>query len=138
METYGDRLGGQFWERFTPERAERAWRTWLADGAPRWVALTGDELVGFAFARASRPSGTHEPVRDLELHSLYVLAAHHGTGIGQRLLDRAIHPGEPAQLWVADGNPRAIRFYERNGFRPDGATDDGATFNGLSALRMVR
>ncbi|WP_223402032.1 GNAT family N-acetyltransferase [Occultella gossypii] len=137
-ETYGDRLGTAFWDRFTLDRAEEAWRTWHADGAVRWVALVAEEIVGFAFARASRPTGAHEPVRDVELYSLYVLAAHHGSGVGQRLLDHAVLPGTPAQLWVASDNPRALRFYERNGFRPDGVTDDGATFNGLPALRMVR
>jgi hypothetical protein len=45
--------------------------------------------------------------------------------------------GSPAQLWVARGNPRAARFYERNGFVPDGATDDGS-FGGIAALRLVR
>lgn len=47
-------------------------------------------------------------------------------------------PGTPAQLWVADHNPRATRFYERNGFRADGATDDGEGFGGIAAIRMVR
>ena len=47
-------------------------------------------------------------------------------------------PGSPAELWVASGNPRAVRFYERNGFTPDGTTDDGSAFGGIAALRMLR
>jgi GNAT superfamily N-acetyltransferase len=60
-------------------------------------------------------------VRDREVSSLYVLASHHGTGIGQVLLDTVVAPRTPAQLWVAERNPRARRFYEKNGLLPDGA-----------------
>ena len=39
--------------------------------------------------------------------------------MGYALLKAAIGD-EPAYLWVLDGNPRAIDFYERQGFRFDG------------------
>lgn len=45
----------------------------------------------------------------------------HGRGVGHALLHEAIGTA-PAYLWVLDGNDRAIRFYERQGFRLDGAT----------------
>ena len=68
---------------------------------------------------------------------LYVLADHHGTGIGQLLLDAVVAPGVPAQLWVAEHNPRARRFYERNGFLPDGASFIDERLN-LAEVRQVR
>jgi diamine N-acetyltransferase len=57
----------------------------------------------------------------VELKQLYLRGATHGTGIGQTLMDWAI---EQATLEAADemilsvysDNPRAQRFYERNGF----------------------
>ena len=46
---------------------------------------------------------------------------------------------EPAYLWVAEDNPRAHRFYTRNGFALDGATHTepflGET---LTEVRFVR
>jgi GNAT superfamily N-acetyltransferase len=74
-----------------------------------------------------------------ELYFIYLLDAWHGTGIGQRLFDAAVEEGEPLYLWVAEDNPRAHRFYERNGFALDGATHTepflGET---LTEVRFVR
>lgn len=42
-------------------------------------------------------------------------------GVGHALCEAALGSA-PAYLWVLDGNERAIRFYERQGFRFDGAT----------------
>jgi ribosomal protein S18 acetylase RimI-like enzyme len=68
---------------------------------------------------------------------IYVAAAHHGTGVGQSLLDATAGDG-PAMLWVAKDNPRAVAFYRRNGFEFDGAeqADPGAA--GMTGARMVR
>jgi GNAT superfamily N-acetyltransferase len=52
---------------------------------------------------------------------LYVRASTYGTGVGFALLQEAIGDAD-AYLWVLDGNDRAIRFYERQGFRCDGTT----------------
>jgi GNAT superfamily N-acetyltransferase len=90
------------------------------DGAVT-VAESAGQIIGIAFGSTGRQVGNHPPVRDRELYLLYVLAAHHGSGVGQALLDAVIPPGTPAQLWTAENNPRARRFYERNGFLPDGA-----------------
>lgn len=42
-----------------------------------------------------------------------------------------------SQLWVAELNPRARRFYERNGFHPDGARYVDETLD-LAEVRHVR
>lgn len=52
------------------------------------------------------------------MYSLYVHAP--GAGLGQRLLDELLGT-EPAELWIFEANVRAQRFYERNGFYPEGA-----------------
>jgi ribosomal protein S18 acetylase RimI-like enzyme len=79
-----------------------------------WVALDGDEAVGFAESGPDR-DGSGE----LELSALYVRADRYGTGLGHRLLVTAIGD-RPARLWVLDGNERAIAFYRRHGFVLDG------------------
>jgi GNAT superfamily N-acetyltransferase len=59
-----------------------------------------------------------------------------GTGVGQDLLDQAIGD-RGCFLWVARDNPRAIAFYARNRFVPDGAERQDATFD-IPIIRMVR
>ncbi|MGC5165961.1 GNAT family N-acetyltransferase [Luteimicrobium sp. DT211] len=138
VETYTGLASSEFWDRASAERSAAGWRRWLDGGVEATVAEVDGAIVGLAVAGASKETGGHAAVRDLELSNLYVLAAHHGTGVGQALLDAVLPPATPAQLWVAEGNPRAVRFYRRNGFEPDGATDDGATFGGIAAVRLVR
>ncbi|WP_414899266.1 GNAT family N-acetyltransferase [Serinicoccus sp. CUA-874] len=59
-----------------------------------------------------------------------------GTGLAQELLRRALGE-QAAYLWVAQGNHRAVRFYEQQGFALDGAQNlDG--HEGVVELRMVR
>jgi GNAT superfamily N-acetyltransferase len=98
------------------------------------VAEADGAVVGFAQAVPSRDD---PPVRPLELASLYLRAALHGSGLGQALLDAAVGD-RPASLWVAEVNPRARRFYERNGFVPDGARQVLGAWEGLIEVRLVR
>ncbi|HEU0206762.1 MAG TPA: GNAT family N-acetyltransferase [Pseudolysinimonas sp.] len=115
-------------------RAER-WATNLAGGTEVWVAEADGAVIGFA----GIGGGDHdEQPRPLELGALYVLEDHHGTGAGQALLDAAIGDS-PAFLFVADRNPRATRFYERNGFAFDGVTEHHPLVRTpVLSLRMVR
>ncbi|SDQ45980.1 GNAT family N-acetyltransferase [Microbacterium sp. cf332] len=131
-------------ERLTRVRREVLVREQLIAGAPdarshdpgrTWVAVAGGEIVGFAVSGISRDDPR---VAELELYAIYVLAAHHGTGAGQALLDVAIGDG-PASLWVLDDNPRARAFYVRNGFRADGAVkDDSVWGETITEARLVR
>lgn len=101
------------------------------------VAEEGGRIIGFAVS--GRPIGpfADEAPRDRQLYMLYLAASHHGGGAGQALLD-AVLGDEPAQLWVARDNPRAIAFYRRNGFVLDGVEHVDADAGGLVELRMVR
>jgi putative acetyltransferase len=60
---------------------------------------------------------------------LYVDPLHHGRGIGRLLLERAQRAEDELQLWCFQENPRALRFYARNGFRvvreTDGDNEEG-------------
>lgn len=137
VETYSALLPASHWETDTLERREQSWRRWLDGRAVVTVAEAGGEIIGFAMAGAGRRIGEHAPVRERELFSLYVLAAHHGGGAGQALLEAALPAGAPAQLWVAEGNPRARRLYERNGFLSDGARFRDEALD-LAEVRLVR
>ena len=101
-----------------------------------FAALSGGEIVGFV---GSGPARDRDAPRARELYFIYLLDAFHGTGTGQRLFDAAVDAGEELYLWVAEDNPRAHRFYTRNGFTLDGASHTepflGET---LTEVRFVR
>lgn len=97
-------------------------------------------VVGFANSGEARgPDAEHgfSPVRAVHLFSIYLLASAHGSGLGQSMLD-AVLGDEPAQLWVLQGNERAIAFYTRNGFVADGTEFIEPSDPNLVELRMVR
>ena len=143
VETYTGQVDDSFWEGFTAASLVPLWERIAGGDSPlRSSALAeiDGELVGLAMAGPSsvREYPAFPPVRERQLFMLYVLASHHGTGVGQALLE-AVAGEEPAQLWVASENPRAQAFYRRNGFLPDGARVDGnPTAHDIPVLRMVR
>ncbi|MFI1761330.1 GNAT family N-acetyltransferase [Streptomyces sp. NPDC020800] len=106
--------------------AERR-RTRFAEGNGAVVNLVAErdgEVVGWA---------AHGPYRDgevrtgdAELYAVYLDPAHLGSGIGRALLAESV--GQCSSyprmfLWVLKENARARRFYERAGFRADGAQE---------------
>lgn len=99
-----------------------SWRQILAGStSTEFVAENdaGDQLLGFSSTGRGRDHEPHLP--GLELMALYVRAAVYDAGVGYALLREAIADAA-AYLWVLDGNVRAIRFYERQGFLFDGGS----------------
>jgi GNAT superfamily N-acetyltransferase len=137
QETYSHLVSAGALAQLSVDQRERRWAEILSPGggSENWVATDGETIVGFAGSSAARD---RDSPRLLELQAIYVLASHHGTGAGQRLLDDAIGTA-PAYVWVADDNSRARAFYFRNGFRPDG-TEDIHSLAGtpVLAIRMAR
>lgn len=86
------------------------------------VAERGGEVVGVATVGPDRD----DPAGAGELRMLNVAPEAWGTGAGPALLTAAEGQladlgFDEAVLWVVAGNLRARRFYERQGWRPDGA-----------------
>ncbi|MFZ4893434.1 GNAT family N-acetyltransferase [Plantibacter sp. Mn2098] len=117
-ETYDHLISEATLAKLSPRRMAELWTHWAAQGPEytHFAALVDGEIVGFS---GSGPSRDDDKPDERELYFIYLLDAWHGTGIGQQLFDAAIGT-QPAFLWVASDNPRAHRFYERNGFTPDG------------------
>ncbi|HEX7491314.1 MAG TPA: GNAT family N-acetyltransferase, partial [Candidatus Limnocylindrales bacterium] len=102
-----------------------------APGAPEtWIAVDGDEVVGFVTVAPSRD----EDLPGLgEVCAVYVAPERWRSGAGSALLAQAealLAQAEAllrdagfneAHLWVLEGNNRARRFYERVGWALDGA-----------------
>ncbi|SEM60779.1 GNAT family N-acetyltransferase [Streptacidiphilus jiangxiensis] len=119
----------------------------LPRGRHYLVAERDDRVVGFAIAGYERPSV--ESVRGErtgigEVHALYVHPDAWFTGTGAALLDAATRRLAESgfhtlTLWVLERNEQARRFYERQGWQPDGATDE-LRFGGtvLTELRYAR
>lgn len=99
------------------ERVESARKAFagLPPGAGAWVAERAGEIVGVAVRSGA------------ELRSLYVTPEAWGTGAATELMKAALGAirGEGhavSTLWVVEGNARARRFYEREGWAPTGET----------------
>lgn len=110
------------------------WRGGLATRAlTAWVAVREGEIIGFA---GSGPAADDPEIT--QLYTLYLLPEHHGTGVAAPLTAAAIGDG-PAMLNVLAGNDRAIRFYEKLGFRFDGHTTTTTLFGiEVTEHRMLR
>ncbi|MCU1412540.1 MAG: hypothetical protein JWR04_3247 [Rhodoglobus sp.] len=134
-ETYSDILSPAFIAGFSEERLLEKWENGLnGDLADTVVAEVEGEVRGYA--AAGIPFMREKP-RDLQLYMIYQLASQHGSGSGRALLEAAIGD-RPAFLWVARDNARAIAFYRRNGFEPDGAEGVFEEWENLAEIRMVR
>ena len=85
------------------------------------VAVEDGTVIGFVYVAPSG-EGLHS-VGDLI--ALHVDPAHQGSGVGGRLLEAGLevlagHGFSTYALWVLEGNERAIRFYRKRGWSPDG------------------
>ena len=115
------KLAGEHGE-LIPSRIER-WRQRISSPESHqgvFIARMGEEAVGFtapAIMEGQRRIG-----------AIYVLPKAQGKGIGIQLLRKAVDwhrqqaPAEPIFLHVVSYNQKAIRFYERFGFKKTGKT----------------
>ncbi len=84
------------------------------------VAKDGDRVVGFACYGAYRDDSLQNAG---EIYAIYILRDYYGKCVGYRLMNAAMEQlrgYDQVALWVLKGNTRALRFYERYGFRLDG------------------
>jgi GNAT superfamily N-acetyltransferase len=101
------------------DERERLWSHHLDLGVVAWVAEAEGRIVGFVSVGDSRTE-----TEAGELYAIYVLPEAWGTGAARELMAAAkdwfAQEGyATAMLWVLADNPRAHRFYEREGWRPE-------------------
>ncbi len=82
-----------------------------------FVAFEGETPIGFVAVEANPPFG--------EVHEIVLLPAARGKGLGSALLKKALEylrkeGCSEVGLWVGEKNERALRFYEKFGFRKTG------------------
>jgi diamine N-acetyltransferase len=94
----------------------------LRDAALSYLVAERDgALVGYALLRRNAVLPCISDPTAVELQRLYVSSDCHGTGLAQRLMTACIDTARTAGattlfLGVWEHNPRAIRFYEKQGF----------------------
>ena len=96
------------------------WERVLAAGLSDVFVAADDGIVGFVSTGASRDADA-----EAELYAIYVLPRAWGTEAAAALMRAAVaamgvRATGDAVLWVLEDNPRARRFYEREGWALDG------------------
>jgi GNAT superfamily N-acetyltransferase len=106
------------------QRAERYTFADRSRDMPWTTVAVEDSLIrGFA---TTGPANDPDTPASGELLGLYVDPSHWSKGTGRALIAAARHElaergFRDAILWVLSGNERAQRFYQKDGWRPDGS-----------------
>ncbi|MEM9077836.1 MAG: GNAT family N-acetyltransferase [Bacteroidota bacterium] len=88
-----------------------------------YFVLQDDELIGYLKLNEARAQTDIQDEISVELERIYVLKKHQGKQVGRWMLEQAIqlsrnHEGiHYIWLGVWENNTKAIRFYQKNGFR---------------------
>tara|TARA_R110002020_G_scaffold156218_1_gene338025 strand:+ start:50817 stop:51344 length:528 start_codon:yes stop_codon:yes gene_type:complete len=124
-----------FAETFSSENSEEDMREYLEEGfsteklkteltdknAEFFFAELDDKVIGYLKVNFGQSQTELKDENALEIERIYVLKEFHGKKVGQILYDKAIELAKEKSadyvwLGVWEQNPRAIRFYEKNGF----------------------
>lgn len=112
------------------------------DIAFRWpdnllVAKEDQKVVGFVGYGSSSDDALPETG---EIFSIYILQEYYDKKIGYALMSAAIEKlsaYKKIAVWVLEGNRRAIKFYERYGFRFDGTRKQIMLGTENTEIRMI-
>jgi GNAT superfamily N-acetyltransferase len=119
-------FGAEQLARITPKQRLPMWKNILgASEVTAFVAADDGVVVGIATVGPSRDEDAQG-----EVYAIYVEPKAWGSGAGPALMRACVaalkaggHPD--AILWVLEDNPRARRFYEREGWSLDGERREG-------------
>ena len=133
-ETYAGLIDADYLEGVTLEKCRSIARRWPENII---VAKDGERVIGFVGCGAYRD----ETLPGCgEVFSIYVLKEYHGQKVGYELMNAALERlsgYRKIAVWVLKGNDRAIRFYERYGFRFDGTRAELMLGSPNTELRMI-
>ncbi|RYF74384.1 MAG: GNAT family N-acetyltransferase [Cytophagaceae bacterium] len=124
-----------FFETFADANTEADMQTYLEENfsdAKVWaelshpdsqffVAWEGEAPIGYLKINTGQAQTEPQGEEALEIERIYVKNAYHGKKVGQLLYEQALsiaRQQNKMHLWLGvwEGNPKAIRFYEKNGF----------------------
>ncbi len=86
-----------------------------------YFAKTGNKAIGYLKLNSGSAQTEFKDSKGLEIERIYVLQDFHDKKVGQLLLDKAIKIANDSgadYIWLGvwEKNPRAIKFYQKNGF----------------------
>lgn len=124
-----------FFETFSESNTEENMAKYLEDGfsieklieelnnehSEFYFAILDDNVIGYLKLNFGNSQTELQDNSSLEIERIYVLQEYHGKKIGQVLYEKAMQVAEEknvAYVWLGvwEENPRAIRFYQKNGF----------------------
>lgn len=137
-EAYKHFIPQEFFQTLSVEARSRRWRELLAArGEKVYVFEESGDLGGFVHFR-SKVTIDGETIGEIE--RLYLVPGYWGQGIGKKLLHYALRELEQmgsrrVELWVAEENTRARKFYEAHGFcQTNGRRADRFSVDGVHLL----
>ncbi len=130
-EAYTGLISAAYLEKLTLQKCEQTAFQWRENIL---IAKDGERVVGFT----GYGNDGNAPETGV-LFALYVLKQYYGTGVGKQLWDAAseqLSVCPQIGLWVLKENARAIRFYEKCGFRATGEAQYLPSV-GATEIRMI-
>lgn len=124
-----------FYETFASSNSEENMQQYLSDSfsdekileellneeSEFFIAWEDDLPIGYLKINTGEAQTELQDPSTLEIERIYVKASHHGKKIGQLLYNKTVGIAQEknvTSIWLGvwEENPRAIRFYEKNGF----------------------
>lgn len=124
-----------FFETFSESNSEENMRKYLEDGfsieklteeldnkhSEFYFAVIDENVLGYLKLNFGASQTELKDTDSLEIERIYVLQEYHGKKVGQVLYEKGIqvaYEKEAIYVWLGvwEENPRAIRFYKKNGF----------------------
>ena len=124
-----------FFETFAPSNTEEDMKKYLDEnftvekimgelhnpGSHFFIAWEDSGAIGYLKVNEGNAQTELQDEYSLEIERIYVLSAFHGKKVGQILYEKALeiaNAEHKQSIWLGvwEENPRAIKFYEKNGF----------------------
>lgn len=130
------KIGRQtFFETFSESNTEANMTNYLEEGfsleklnaelsdplSELYFALVNKEVIGYLKLNYGSSQTELKGENALEIERIYAMKEFHGKGVGQVLFEKALEIAKQknaAYVWLGvwEENPRAIKFYKKNGF----------------------
>lgn len=86
-----------------------------------YIAWEQEIVIGYLKVNTGNAQTELKNENSLEIERIYVKSAYHGKKVGQLLYEKAVDEAKAQNkdfIWLGvwEENPKAIRFYEKNGF----------------------
>ena len=133
-ETYTNLIDSEYMNNITLDKCEIIAHKWRENIL---IAKDGERVIGFVGYGTYRDATLPEHG---EVYAIYVLEEYHGLKVGYALMNAALEKltdYKKIAVWVLKDNNKAIRFYQRYGFRFDGTDTEIMLGTSNTELRMI-